>query len=417
VAVRFSADGQDYTHTLSLGALSQFTVSCWFKVNDRNNFSTPWCIDTGNNTNAFAIQTHVDGTTLTPVDSSTSDKATAALTSGVWYWFGVRYTGTTGSWRYKALTDTAITAQSWTGMGQSTVTATTLRIGESAWGGEWLDGNVAGFKMWSGVSLTDAELDMESLQYRPSRTANLVCWYPLIRPAEVPSTTNYPDYSGNGRTLNGTLPASAQEDGPNLRWGIGRSRVIYPLSAGPSTFNVNLSDPIGVTDTLSRVWSGQRTISDPIGVTDTRTAALTDRNTLADPIGITDSLSAVKANAKSVSDPIGITDALAIQKLLARTVSDSIGLTDVQTRVTSYVRTLSETLSLTDVATPSGTATDPDGFDGDITIGLLEQKWQLSVAGTFSPKPKFFESKWNLRSTTRNMLIGNWQRKWDIDPK
>jgi hypothetical protein len=45
VAVRFSADGQDYTRTLSLGSLSQLSVAMWIKITtDRNDFSTFWSL-------------------------------------------------------------------------------------------------------------------------------------------------------------------------------------------------------------------------------------------------------------------------------------------------------------------------------------------------------------------------------------
>src|SRR5690606_3171162 len=85
--------------------------------------------------------------------------------------------------------------------------AATLRIGQSPWGGEWLNGRMAAVKIWT-AALSANEIQAERDYTSPLQTANLRAWYPF----EVAETT---DHSGNGETLSGGSSPST-EPGPGI---------------------------------------------------------------------------------------------------------------------------------------------------------------------------------------------------------
>lgn len=222
MAVRFDADGEDYTRALTLGSQTALTVSCWFKISvDRNDFSSIFFIDNGTSDN-WGMQTGTDGTTMATVFDASTQEGMGSLTVGTWYYVCLSTNGTTGNLYYKTASATSLTTQSVTSVTAS-INAATLRIGESPWGAEWLNGCIAAFKVYTGVALSAAEADLESRQYLPSRVANLQGFYPLVR-AETA------DYSGNGRTLSGGTGA-ATEDGPPIPWRVHSPRIILPIAA------------------------------------------------------------------------------------------------------------------------------------------------------------------------------------------
>lgn len=198
MAVRFSASTHLYTATLSLGSQANMCVCCWMNIAvDRNAFSTFWNIDNGGSSSSVrGIQTTTNGVTVEPYTVNGGMSGTKpSLTVGTWYYFAVNLTGNNASWRWRTDASATVTAGSLTGASDA-LTATRLRLGDSAWGGEWLNGSLAAVKIWTG-NLSSSEMDAEALTYAPVRTTGLVSWYPFH---EGPETT---DYSGNGRNLTG----------------------------------------------------------------------------------------------------------------------------------------------------------------------------------------------------------------------
>ncbi|ARX81498.1 hypothetical protein SMD44_00896 [Streptomyces alboflavus] len=230
MAVRFDADAEDYTQALALGSQAAISASCWAKVSvDRNTFSTAVSLDNGTSDAVF-LQTATDGVTMGVYEEPLGNFAGTgrAMTVGTWYWLAYSISGTSGTMYSRALSDTTVTTSALTGL-QATHNIANLRLGESAWGTEWLNGAVCAVKIWT-AALTQNELESEALLYRPQRIANLVGWYPLHRPETA-------DYSGNGRTLSGGA-GTAQEDGPGISWGPGRSRIRkYTALSPPPAFS------------------------------------------------------------------------------------------------------------------------------------------------------------------------------------
>jgi concanavalin A-like lectin/glucanase superfamily protein len=257
VAVRFSADGQDYTRTLSLGSQAAYTIALWVKISiDRNDVSTVWCVDNGSD-QAGVLQTDSDGTSLLYFDHTENVHSVATLTAGVWHYVAISVNGANGTAVSRAATASTYTVSTWND-GATSLTMTNLRLGESVFGSQWLNGCVTGVRLWQ-ATLTQAELENEAWTYLPRRTANLTAWYPQVRTETV-------DYSGNGRTLSGGSGA-ATEDGPPVAWRQGRRRVHTPLSipaeATPDTILAPWSVPApaistGATatvDTIAAPWS------------------------------------------------------------------------------------------------------------------------------------------------------------------
>lgn len=220
MAVRFDADAEDYTRALTLGSQSALTMCSWYKISvDRNTWSSAWFIDNGQTDN-WGVQTAEDGVTVGTVLDGNSTAGFAA-TVGTWYFIAFASSGTTGTFYYKAAGAASLSTVAISGV--TATNAATLRLGESPWGAEWLNGCLAAVKAWN-IQLTQAEIEIEAAQYVPNRVSSLVGFYPLVRP----ETT---DYSGNGRTLSGGTGA-AVEDGPPIPWRGASPRLILPVSVG-----------------------------------------------------------------------------------------------------------------------------------------------------------------------------------------
>jgi hypothetical protein len=214
VAVRFTADGQDYTRTLSPTVGAAFTVLTWVKiVSDRDYYTTAWCLDSNSQSTAVALQTSLDGVTMRMVSGDGDSRDVTTMTVGAWYCFATVRTATGGAagtvyTRYG--TDPAAMSQyTFTGFfGQWSDQATfgTLRIAESIWGGEWLNGSIAFTKLYT-RALSNAEITSELSYYNPVSTTGL---YGAWSFWGGPSTA---DLSGNSRTLSGGTGTST-DTGP-----------------------------------------------------------------------------------------------------------------------------------------------------------------------------------------------------------
>jgi hypothetical protein len=272
MAVRFDADGEDFTRTVSLGTVSQFSVIAWVKISvDRNTNQTVWTLDNGN-ADYIAVCTNTDGTTMKFFTESNSSGSAQNFTVGTWYAVACSVNGVNGSMWTRAITDAAWTAITWTN-GTANTTGTTLRIGEHPGTGLWLNGAIAAFKAWNGVTFTQADFDNEVRYYRPQRTTNLIAWYPFL-------VTETADYSGNGNTLSGGA-GTTTEDGPPIAWGPIRN-TLFPVLA-PSTITSTLA---GDLPSITGSFTGTERITSTLagtlpGITGSFTATERITSTLA----------------------------------------------------------------------------------------------------------------------------------------
>jgi hypothetical protein len=220
MAVRFDASGENYTATVTLGSQTAFSCTWWVKLgNNRATWSSAWCLDNGASTDFVNVETNSGGAQMFYWDDiGAKDPGNMpVLTVGTWYFFGVAVNGVNGTIYWRDENTPTLTSGSWT-TGSASTTMSNLRIGNNVFGTEWLDGCVTAYKLWTGVTFSQAEIDVEGWQHVPVRSANLQAWYPLI----IPETR---DYSGNSRTLSGGS-GTTQESGPNILWATPRPPAV-----------------------------------------------------------------------------------------------------------------------------------------------------------------------------------------------
>ena len=171
MAVRFAADGRDYHRVVNLGTVTQFSITCWMKISvDRNTFSTAWCLDNGTTSDCYLLQADSTGTALFTFSGVTPQTLNGGdLTVGDWYFVGVSVSGGDGTAIVRKLDTSSFTATTWTGVNPST-NMVNLRLGESVFTGEWLNGCLSSVKIWTGATLTQTELEAEYPSYSPVRT-------------------------------------------------------------------------------------------------------------------------------------------------------------------------------------------------------------------------------------------------------
>jgi hypothetical protein len=217
VAVRFDAATEEYTRTLSLGVVTQFSIACWMKVSvDRNAISTVWCVDNGFAGDYIRLCTTTDGTTLMVADDVGNHTLASAGVSA-WQYVGFSMNGANVTAVMQAANAAAPSVFTWAN-GSPSQDLVNLRIGDGVFDSQFLNGCVAAFKIWTGVTLSEDELAAEAWQYLPQRTDGLAAWYTFLRGEAI-------DYSGLGRTLSGGT-GTTMEVGPPIRWSAGRRRIV-----------------------------------------------------------------------------------------------------------------------------------------------------------------------------------------------
>jgi len=125
-------------------------------------------------------------------------------------------------------------------------------------------------------------------------------------------------------------------------------RVTVELVSGDATETV--TDPVGVTDDVSRVAPAERTATDDADVTDATPHALTIIRSIIDPVGATDDTPSNITKAEIVIDPVGVTDDTLRVVDFVRLVTEAVAVTDDTTRVVPFVRTATDPVGVTDLA-------------------------------------------------------------------
>jgi hypothetical protein len=211
VAFQFTTLNTRLSASTGVPAARIWTATCWvYLTGDRNDYS-----------NAFAIS---DGTNYI--------SAGFGLSGTIRYcgWEGGDLVATTnavnaaeGSWtRLAVVCDGTIVKLYWgdetgdlytrSATGTPPTTPSVVYVGADQWTTSYLNGRVAGFKLWQ-AALSETEVAAEFTQYAPVRTTNLLRRHDFL----VAPTAGYADQSGNGFSAlaaNGTAPALVA--GPNI---------------------------------------------------------------------------------------------------------------------------------------------------------------------------------------------------------
>lgn len=218
-----SADSLHYATVANLPSAATHSFCCWLRLQaDRNDFSCLFYLNGNNADGEIFLSTATDGVTMELTDSATALNL-GALSVGTWYFLAYQRTNTAraaflGTEAGGSLTkvSNAETKNRNTAYGASG----RIQLGNDIYT-EWVNGDLAYARVWSGVALSDAEMDAEWKSATPVRTSNLWADYPLA--AAASATT---DASGNGRTLtlggtladagNPTIPSGSAGWGPLL---------------------------------------------------------------------------------------------------------------------------------------------------------------------------------------------------------
>jgi Concanavalin A-like lectin/glucanases superfamily len=194
MAVRFDASSDRYVATINGGTQTVYSFCCWVKISvNRATWTTAINLNSGAANNSATFESNSNGNTWECLFDNGNDQGMVTATVGDWYFLAASINGTTVNTYVKPLGG-SISNSSTATIAASGVTASQFWLGEWPDLGQWLNGCLAGVKLWLGAALTQTELDTEAGQLMPVRTANLKCAYPL----ETASTT---DASGNGFTL------------------------------------------------------------------------------------------------------------------------------------------------------------------------------------------------------------------------
>ncbi|MFI9817589.1 LamG-like jellyroll fold domain-containing protein [Saccharothrix variisporea] len=378
MAVRFDADGENYTSTSSPPSGS-YTVVCWFQVStDRNTFSTVWSSDSSSS-NYHYIQTDSDGTSVKAFHSDGSVITGPNVTVGTWYRLAFVVNGTAATMYWGTATGALSSASDATWPAFSP-TPTTFRIGASVFTGEWLNGRVAALKHWS-AALSQAEVEKEFSQYLPDRTSGLVRFHPFV-------ANETADYSGNARTLSGGT-GSTREDGPPIPWRARAPQLVLPAASAGSSVTLDGVAPsassatgdtavfraVGGSASAAAGLTGDEAVSRAVAGSGATAASVTGEVTAARPLtGTASAASALVGDAQRTAGLAGTGSAaaeasggMAAQRSLDASVTASAGLT----ADASVTRAL------------GGGAASASGATGDLAIaGQVSLDGAASAAGS-----------------------------------
>lgn len=247
MAVRFDATGDYLTRSTNLPAVSLFTIMGWVYISvDKDTYGAFWAYSAG--LYGFYCGVGGDGVTFVIHPPAGSPETTGnALTVAKWYHIAQVVSGT-GANQHNAYVNgvLALTGTS------AVVSGSLIRLGNTAWGGDYLNGRLAAIKIYS-AALTVGEISNEMGFYRPLRTTNLNSWLPMIHPT---TASNVTDQSGNAYDFTGA-GALTVEDGPPIAWAPRRQRWARATVAGGT------SNPISLSGSLTGVGSLVRQANKP----------------------------------------------------------------------------------------------------------------------------------------------------------
>jgi len=180
-----SADKLTYSTVANLPNAATHSVCGWVKIKvDTNSFATVFYLNGNNADGEVFFSTQADGVTLELTDSA-SNVVLGALTLDTWYFVGYVRTNTSrsvyiGTEAGGSLTKTSNseTKNRNTAYGASGEIA----LFNNAYS-EFLNGELTYARIWSGVALSDSEMDAEWRSTTPVRTSNLWADYRLASAA------------------------------------------------------------------------------------------------------------------------------------------------------------------------------------------------------------------------------------------
>ena len=217
-----------------------FTVAGWFYIRDPNEYPTLFAMDGGDNTCVQLI--YEDGLWRLAIGgNSIWQGGTTYLSTSTWYHVAWVSNGANDNRVYlNGNLEINRTAETYTG--ESGIVFFSQDNTEAAYPGVAFRGNLANWKIWDGVQLTENEIKQEMYQYRPSRFADLWAWYPMM--SDLQNALR--DYSGNDRHLT-SHGRFWVEDGPSISWGSLLSHLRNAVGAAPIEESITLAKSLQIS--------------------------------------------------------------------------------------------------------------------------------------------------------------------------
>jgi hypothetical protein len=247
MAIRFpGTSGNFFSRASDLPAVSPFTASWWVKlaasVVNRNNPFTIYA----DSSNYIYFQTRGDNGSLFQIQfagngSNVLDVVDVGV--GNWYFMALTVSGTAINVYYAAESAASLSVVSTSASSASWWTPAHMRLSQRPDTFGRINGTLASVKIWS-AALTQDQLEIERLLYRPVYTDNLHMWTPIVDLG----ADRIKDYGGSARDWTSNGASLVDEDGPPLMWGsssllLGRAveappPVVVPLQGFAAAYRV-----------------------------------------------------------------------------------------------------------------------------------------------------------------------------------
>lgn len=175
MAIRIAAATGALSRLTNIPPRTGCTVMGWGRIiTDRNNYSTFYSAGTATG-GEHSMQTSNDGTTLN-VWNGTTEVTGTNMVVGRWYHMAMVMDPTNLTVYLNGVQDCQVAANG--------LAFTGCRFGNTVAGGDFLNGNLFGWKMWN-QPLTRAEVRTEIQQVAPVRLASLNSWFAFDNPATM----------------------------------------------------------------------------------------------------------------------------------------------------------------------------------------------------------------------------------------
>lgn len=255
----------------------------WFKITDRNTYSTFWSLENNAGSSFLVLETDSDGQTVGLYDSAFGNWLfqTTALTAGTWYYFECSIIAGAVKFRYGPDSNTTLTEHTGTTNAVSFTPDKFLIASNDVSGGvEYFDGSACGV-FTTNAGITNAESVVQKTQVKPVKQASLIAvWLldttanrlldssGLSHPLTNPNTGSYSDVTGPNRPwinpANGQAPLWAETRAP-------KRPVARPQFSETPFVYVASSPPPAVPDLSWQAYGGRVPTARPFLGTNTNT--------------------------------------------------------------------------------------------------------------------------------------------------
>lgn len=333
MAVRVNANSDDILYTAGTIGENAFTAMMWFYISvDRNDYSNIFWFGQDAYGDDGCVDVFLDGGDGVSISAgirnyNTPQISTAeALAVGNWYHLTLSGSAATGqpfSLRVYRLSNNTQNTYNGTSGALGTWPAGAagkiqLMMASAGSGNVWTNGRCQGFKIWNGVTLSDAQIGWERWFANPVfEQANCYAAWPLIDATDTRETM------GTGRAP--TLTGLQTEDGPPILWTPGGRSRISRAGAGTQSFSYSAVGGLSLSGAATKTAARVGTVAGGLSLSGVAATA----RVVSPPVsgGIALSGAASFAKGKTVTPAGGLSIAGASDQIRVRAPASAGGIT------------------------------------------------------------------------------------------